>query len=60
MHVIADGNPDQQKIGAFGVGFYSVFSITDGPVVKSGAKKVRFHWGGPEQKKVHSRAFHRV
>ncbi|KDQ06228.1 hypothetical protein BOTBODRAFT_39729 [Botryobasidium botryosum FD-172 SS1] len=32
---IADGNPNEQKIGAFGVGFYSVFSITDEPVVTS-------------------------
>lgn len=27
---IADGNPDENKIGAFGVGFYSVFSECDG------------------------------
>lgn len=27
---IAEGNPDEEKIGAFGVGFYSVFSICDG------------------------------
>ncbi|KAL4065267.1 hypothetical protein J3A83DRAFT_4099689 [Scleroderma citrinum] len=33
---IADGNPDEQKIGAFGVGFFSVFSITDRPVIISG------------------------
>ncbi|KAG2030034.1 histidine kinase-like ATPase, partial [Suillus americanus] len=29
------GNPDEQKIGAFGVGFFSVFSVTDKPIVKS-------------------------
>ncbi|KAL4070259.1 hypothetical protein J3A83DRAFT_4094106 [Scleroderma citrinum] len=33
---IADGNPDEQKIGAFGVGFFSVFSVTECPVVVSG------------------------
>ncbi|KAG4303054.1 hypothetical protein PCK1_000720 [Pneumocystis canis] len=27
---IAEGNPDEEKIGAFGVGFYSVFSICEG------------------------------
>ncbi|KAG1724402.1 histidine kinase-like ATPase, partial [Suillus paluster] len=32
---IAEGNPDEQKIGAFGVGFFSVFSVTDKPIVKS-------------------------
>ncbi|KAG0706650.1 histidine kinase-like ATPase, partial [Suillus ampliporus] len=32
---IAEGNPDEQKIGAFGVSFFSVFSVTDKPVVKS-------------------------
>ncbi|KAG2107834.1 hypothetical protein BD769DRAFT_1500263 [Suillus cothurnatus] len=37
---IADGNPDEQKIGAFGVGFYSVFGITDSPLVLSGARDV--------------------
>ncbi|KAG1788867.1 histidine kinase-like ATPase, partial [Suillus plorans] len=36
---IADGNPDEQKIGAFGVGFYSIFGITDSPQVFSGGKR---------------------
>lgn len=27
---IAEGNPDETKIGAFGVGFYSVFSDCEG------------------------------
>jgi len=30
---IAEGNPDEQKIGFFGVGFYSLFSITEEPFV---------------------------
>jgi hypothetical protein len=49
---LAEGNPDEQKIGAFGVGpststivgsifmmfpgFYSLFSVTEEPFVKSG------------------------
>lgn len=33
---IAEGNPDEAKIGAFGVGFYSVFSICEDPFVTSG------------------------
>jgi hypothetical protein len=54
--VSAEGNPDEEKIGAFGVGkqvfgsrssrihgvailgFYSLFSITEEPFVKSGGK----------------------
>lgn len=34
---IAEGNPDEAKIGAFGVGFYSVFSICEDPFVTSGS-----------------------
>ncbi|CAJ0860169.1 12670_t:CDS:2 [Entrophospora sp. SA101] len=29
---IAEGNPDVEKIGAFGVGFYSLFSICEEPL----------------------------
>ncbi|KIJ66567.1 hypothetical protein HYDPIDRAFT_26903 [Hydnomerulius pinastri MD-312] len=36
---IAEGNPDDQKIGAFGVGFFSVFSVTECPVVISGGEQ---------------------
>lgn len=51
----AEGNPDEEKIGAFGVGmlptsrlmllpktiagFYSLFSVTEEPFVVSGGKK---------------------
>lgn len=43
---IADGNPDETKIGAFGVGFYSVFSDCDEPFVVSGEKTMAFYWKG--------------
>lgn len=36
----AEGNPDEEKIGAFGVGFYSLFSVTEEPFVTSGGKHV--------------------
>ncbi|KIJ58355.1 hypothetical protein HYDPIDRAFT_119620 [Hydnomerulius pinastri MD-312] len=41
---IALGNPDPQKVGAFGVGFYSVFSVTESPYVSSGDKEMEFSW----------------
>lgn len=38
LQSIAEGNPDDTKIGAFGVGFYSVFSICEEPYV------VQIYW----------------
>ncbi|RPD65851.1 hypothetical protein L226DRAFT_529987 [Lentinus tigrinus ALCF2SS1-7] len=41
---IAEGNPDEEKIGAFGVGFYSLFSVTEEPWVFSGGQWMNFYW----------------
>ncbi|EJD52006.1 hypothetical protein AURDEDRAFT_181569 [Auricularia subglabra TFB-10046 SS5] len=41
---IADGNPDEEKIGAFGVGFYSIFSVCEAPIVTSGPQWMGFYW----------------
>ncbi|OKL62741.1 hypothetical protein UA08_01429 [Talaromyces atroroseus] len=43
---IADGNPDETKIGAFGVGFYSVFDDFEEPFVSSGNAAMAFYWKG--------------
>lgn len=45
---IARGNPNETKIGAFGVGFYSVFELTDEPLVHSGSKIISFHYQGDQ------------
>ncbi|KAH7102661.1 hypothetical protein BKA62DRAFT_97201 [Auriculariales sp. MPI-PUGE-AT-0066] len=41
---IAAGNPDEQKIGAFGVGFYCTFSVCDSPMVTSGSHAMLFYF----------------
>lgn len=41
---IAEGNPDETKIGAFGVGFYSVFADCEEPFVVSGKRTMAFYW----------------
>jgi hypothetical protein len=43
---IAEGNPDETKIGAFGVGFYSVFADCEEPFVSSGNDAMAFYWKG--------------
>ncbi|KAF2154559.1 hypothetical protein K461DRAFT_275672 [Myriangium duriaei CBS 260.36] len=43
---IAEGNPDETKIGAFGVGFYSVFADCESPFVTSGDQTMAFYWKG--------------
>ncbi|KAI9486689.1 MAG: hypothetical protein EXX96DRAFT_496731 [Benjaminiella poitrasii] len=45
---IAEGNPDEQKIGAFGVGFYSLFSVCDNPFVFSGSECMAFYFKGDQ------------
>lgn len=39
---IAEGNPDETKIGAFGVGFYSVFADCEEPFISSGSEAMAF------------------
>lgn len=41
---IAEGNPDETKIGAFGVGFYSVFADCESPFVSSDKQTMAFYW----------------
>ncbi|KAI8149845.1 hypothetical protein BJV82DRAFT_2121 [Fennellomyces sp. T-0311] len=45
---IAEGNPDEQKIGAFGVGFYSLFSVCENPFVFSGTQCMAFYFKGDQ------------
>ncbi|KAJ1980690.1 hypothetical protein H4R34_002368, partial [Dimargaris verticillata] len=45
---IAEGNPDEQKIGFFGVGFYSLFSICEEPFVISNQECMAFFWKGDQ------------
>ncbi|KAG2140195.1 hypothetical protein DEU56DRAFT_900984 [Suillus clintonianus] len=45
---IADGKHDEQKIGAYGVGFYSVFGATDSPMVFSGGKCLSIFFKGDQ------------
>ena len=46
LQKIAEGNPDVSKIGAFGVGAYTMFSITEEPVIVSGDTCLLFCWQG--------------
>ncbi|KAJ1955696.1 hypothetical protein EC988_001741, partial [Linderina pennispora] len=45
---IASGNPDENKIGFFGVGFYSLFSVCEEPFVVSGSECMAFYWRGDQ------------
>jgi len=45
---IAEGNPDEQTVGMFGVGFYSVFSFTEHPLIYSDGHWLAFHWDGDQ------------
>lgn len=44
LRKIAEGNPDETKIGFFGVGFYSLFSICEEPYIISGKSTMGFYW----------------
>ena len=44
LRKIAEGNPNEDKIGAFGVGFYALFSVTEQPMVVSGTRWMGFYW----------------
>lgn len=44
LRKIAEGNPDVSKVGAFGVGAYTMFSICEEPMVLSGGKALVFEW----------------
>ncbi|KAJ3216334.1 hypothetical protein HK099_005915 [Clydaea vesicula] len=48
LRKIAEGNPDEQKIGFFGVGFYSLFSICEEPFISSGVECMAFFWKGDQ------------
>ncbi|KAJ3065081.1 hypothetical protein HDU98_011523 [Podochytrium sp. JEL0797] len=48
LRKIAEGNPDETKIGFFGVGFYSLFSICEEPFVTSGDEMMAFFWKGDQ------------
>ena len=43
---IAEGNPDPSKVGAFGVGAYTMFSVAEQPMVISSDKMLKFVWKG--------------
>jgi len=50
LRKIAEGNPDETKVGAFGVGAYTMFSVCEEPVVISGPRGgeecMKFFWRG--------------
>ncbi|CAF0789764.1 unnamed protein product [Adineta steineri] len=41
---IAEGNTDVDSVGQFGVGFFSVFSLCEEPIIISGKKFMEFTW----------------
>jgi len=43
---IAEGNPDPSKVGAFGVGAYTMFSVCEEPMVVSSSQVLMFVWKG--------------
>ncbi|KAF7726033.1 hypothetical protein EC973_009098 [Apophysomyces ossiformis] len=45
---VSDSDIDEQKIGAFGVGFYSLFSVCENPFVFSGSQCMAFYFKGDQ------------
>ncbi|KAI0865920.1 hypothetical protein F4860DRAFT_458200 [Xylaria cubensis] len=43
---IAEGKPGDQSIGMFGLGFYSVFKLSNEPIVSSKTEALIFKWKG--------------
>ena len=41
---IATGNPDENSVGHFGVGFFSVFAASERPRIHSGRRVMDFFW----------------
>ena len=50
IKTIAYGNTDENTIGCFGVGFYSVFCLTDEPIIISDYKCIKFIFENNELK----------
>ncbi|KAI7858717.1 hypothetical protein BDC45DRAFT_531271 [Circinella umbellata] len=48
MEKVTFKNNDEQKIGAFGVGFYSLFSVCENPFVFSGSQCMAFYFKGDQ------------
>jgi hypothetical protein len=47
LHCIAQhGDYTNIQVGYFGVGFFSVFALSDSPSIESGDRKMTFAWGG--------------
>ena len=44
VQTIAEGNTNVESIGQFGVGFFSVFSYSEKPLIQSGGVCLAFHW----------------
>lgn len=48
VQTIAQGNPNEKTVGMFGVGFYSVFSLTDRPMVVSNGTAADMFYRGQQ------------
>ena len=44
VQTIAEGNTNVESIGQFGVGFFSVFSYSERPLIESGRSRLAFVW----------------